>query len=149
MDDEQDIKYQKIGIIDGLRLMKESRKSDGSKVTYDDMVERTGVNRKELCNMIKKDGYEPPAWVWAKFGLQVTKEVPLCPVCGVVHTKACPAKNKPRTIAPRTPGGWVNAKDPDRAYNQIIKRAENTDYVLKLANKLAFYAMARLMTKED
>jgi hypothetical protein len=61
---------------------------------------------------------------YEQLGIPVPVEVFPCPVHGVIHLGRCPDIKHPKQK--RTPGGWVNAKDPKRAAKQLLGRAEYT-----------------------
>ena len=88
-------------------------------MTFDDMVAKFGVNRKELCQIINDDNYEPPAHIWVKLGVPVYELAPVCPVHGkacvldCTKYKAVPRANgKPRNRPPRIE---IALSDPDKA----------------------------------
>lgn len=81
------------------------------------------VNIRYLSELINKPDSEPHPKAASLIGWIKYVQVPICPLHGVVHLGKCPGKKK-RTSRPKTPGGWVNAKDPQRAAKQLASRAE-------------------------
>ena len=84
-----------------------------------------GVNKRYLSELIRFDDKEPHPKAANQLGWIKYVKIPVCPVHGVVHVGKCPGTSKPKKPRQkRTPGGWVNAKDPAKAAQQIMRRAE-------------------------
>jgi hypothetical protein len=99
------------------------RLHDGFGLSFRDIAELfpwRGIPPGSICSMYH--GNIPKKW-YPQLGIPEPVEVMPCPQCGVVHIGKCPKKGAKKKRK-RTPGGWVNAKDPERAAEQIAKRAE-------------------------
>ena len=113
--------------------------------TYTEMVEMTGVNRKELCKMVNISDYEPPAWVWVKLGVHVFELAPVCPVHGTACTVDCSTeKVVPKEARVYVPHGTnkkrnrraVNLDDPVSAAMTIRNAGTTEAYRRELAREL-------------
>lgn len=112
----KDIEKHNEGIRNDLRRLYREMK-------YPKLEAHLGINRKYLWHFVNTEGYEPPPPIAAKLGWVLYETVAICLDCGIVHLKACP-HSTPKKKHTRTPGGWVNARDPARAAKQLVTRAE-------------------------
>jgi len=105
-------------VVKSLRFQKANRG-----MTYDDLVEKYGINRKELCNLINIEDYEPPLWVWVKLDVAVMELAPVCPfhnqvcACDCTEKKIVNRKSKPKTK--RAPRIEIALSDPEKARKRL------------------------------
>ncbi len=80
---------------------REKLTAEKQKATYSALVNKYGVNRYYLWNIINDECYKPPFKVALKLGIKTYAPAPVCAWCGEVHVSSrCPHRRRPyRTIS--------------------------------------------------
>lgn len=146
MNTSKDITLHNEAIRSQIRRLKKRR-------SYPDLELIYGINRKYLWHFVNTEGYEPPETVAAIIGWIKYKEVPICPIHGVVHLSKCPGdKPKPKKRRRRAVS-LTNAQSAaksivgaDRAYDidELIRALQDELEDQIFAHWVATGAQARL-----
>lgn len=104
-------------LVDRIARMKQT-------MSYSELSAETGVSRATLWRILNKRDHHISPEVRRRLSDRNLVLVEACPTCNVVHIGRCPASRKERSKKRKTPGGWVNARDPKRAARLIVSRAE-------------------------
>lgn len=112
-------------------------------MTYDELVQKYGVNKFYLWHILNDATYEPPYKVCAALGIIALAPAPVCPECGEVHTTGFCTKGTagvaPAPVCPkcgqvhvakrcsngkaskRTPRVSINLRNPESAAKTLSK----------------------------
>ena len=124
---------EKQAVRERLRLAKKHK-------TYTQLVNEYGVNRKELHKIIKRDDYNPPAWVWLKLGVHVFELAPVCPVHGKACVLDCTTERKVKKVT--KPRGTL------KKYERVAIRKDNPDSAVRTMKKhIPQEVLTKIVTK--